>query len=337
MLAATDFSKKQIIFFSPAKGDKLSYQNDNLVIKDHEGVTKYQQTCHRIFMLVIVGDATITTGLLRRAKKFGFAICLMSLGYKVYSVIASPMEGNTLLHQKQYAYEGMDLGRLITKNKLINQKAALKRIRKVTPEIKEGIDLLDGYIALLDTSGLTREELMGIEGNAARVYFARIFNNVRWKGRKPRIKYDYVNCLLDIGYNLLFNFLDAVTQVFGFDTYQGVLHTCFYMRKSLICDLMEPFRPIIDYRVRTGINLKEFKEEDFIEVKGQWQLEYKQSSKYVAELMEEILEYKDQIFLYVRNYYRAFMKGKPISGYNMFLLETGKVDEWEAHSVTGEL
>lgn len=35
------------------------------------------------------------------------------------------------------------------------------------------------------------------------------FDNVQWNGRKPRIKSDYVNVVLDIGYTMLFNIVDA--------------------------------------------------------------------------------------------------------------------------------
>ena len=36
------------------------------------------------------------------------------------------------------------------------------------------------------------------------------FDNVQWNGRKPRIKSDYVNVVLDIGYTMLFNIVDAM-------------------------------------------------------------------------------------------------------------------------------
>ena len=65
---------------------------------------------------------------------------------------------------------------------------------------------------------------MGIEGVAAKIYFSQIFDNIKWNGRKPRIKSDYVNVLLDIGYNLLFNFIEAIAKSFGFDTYCGYSH-----------------------------------------------------------------------------------------------------------------
>lgn len=318
MIDINDFSKKQIIFFIPSKGDKISYRNDNLVISDKDGKVKYQHTCYRIFMLIIVGETSITTGLIRRANKYGFAISCMSYGFKLYATINAGMQGNTLLHTKQYEYKGNELARIIIKNKIINQRMLLSKIRNKTEYIKEGIGILDEYIEKVSLPEIDREVLLAYEGNASRVYFARIFSNANWKGRKPRIKFDYINSLLDIGYTLLFNFIDSILQVFGFDVYYGVLHTCFYMRKSLVCDIMEPFRPIVDWRVRIGINLKQFSEKDFVCVNGQWQLEYKKSAAYANIFMTDLLDNKEAIFLYIRSYYRSFMKGKSVEQFPLF-------------------
>lgn len=319
MLDISDFSKKQIIIYQPVKGDKMSFKNDNILITAKDGDVKYQHTCYRVFMVIVVGDTTITTGLIRRAKKFGFSICFMTLGLKLYSVFDSKMEGNTLLHRKQYAYDKNDIAKRLIYNKILNQYNALQKIRNKTPDVNEGITYLDESLLRLESDDFQGSSLLAIEGNAAKVYFARIFNRIKWKGRKPRIKFDYVNSLLDIGYTILFNFIDAILQVFGFDTYQGVLHTNFYMRKSLVCDMMEPFRVIIDWKVRKGIQLGQFKESDFIKVGEQWQLEYKKSSQYSGILMEELLDYKEEIFLYVRSYYRCFMKEKDIAEFPMFV------------------
>lgn len=324
MLDINDFSKKQILFFVPSAGDKLSYKNDNLLISNSNGEVKYQNTCYRIFMLVVVGDCTITTGLLRRAKKFGFAICFMSYGFHLYSTINAGMEGNTYLHEKQYAYSETDIARRIIRNKVYNQRLLLQKLRKKTDDVKEAINMLKIYEVQLEDSSNLRQ-ILGIEGNSARVYFPRVFNNTRWKGRKPRVKFDYINSLLDIGYTLLFNFIDCILQVYGFDVYKGVLHTQFYMRKSLVCDLMEPFRPIVDWRVRIGINLGQFKAEDFVEIKDQWQLEYRKSAEYASVFMTDIMDNKETIFLYIRSYYRAFMKSKPADEFPFYDIQRREV------------
>lgn len=64
MLNANDFNKKQIIFLIPKDGDKLTFSNDNIVVKDKNGKIKYQSTCYRLFMLCIVGNVSITSGLI---------------------------------------------------------------------------------------------------------------------------------------------------------------------------------------------------------------------------------------------------------------------------------
>ncbi len=319
MLNANDFKKKQIIFLFTNEGDKLSFLNDNIIVKNKEGGIKYQSTCYRLFMICVVGNISITSGLIQRSKKFGFSICLMTTTFKVYEILGARMEGNTLLRKHQYEYTENDIGRKIEQNKIKNQSQILKNIRGKNQIMKEGIELLDKMVVQLEQQ-LEYLEVMGIEGNAARVYFSRVFDNVDWKGRKPRIKNDYVNVTLDIGYTMLFNIVDAILQVYGFDTYYGVFHKCFYMRKSLVCDLMEPIRPVVDYQVRKSINLGQCKENDFEVINNRWCLKYKSNPQYIQFLMNAILEYKDDIFLYIQQYYRFFMKRKSVSEIPVFII-----------------
>ena len=296
MLNANDFKKKQIVFLFTNEGDKLSFLNDNIIVKNKEGGIKYQSTCYRLFMICVVGNISITSGLIQRSKKFGFSII-----------------------KHQYEYTENDIGRKIEQNKIKNQSQILKNIRGKNQIMKEGIELLDKMVVQLEQQ-LEYLEVMGIEGNAARVYFSRVFDNVDWKGRKPRIKNDYVNVTLDIGYTMLFNIVDAILQVYGFDTYYGVFHKCFYMRKSLVCDLMEPIRPVVDYQVRKSINLGQCKENDFEVINNRWCLKYKSNPQYIQFLMNAILEYKDDIFLYIQQYYRFFMKRKSVSEIPVFII-----------------
>lgn len=319
MLNANDFKKKQIVFLFTNEGDKLSFLNDNIIVKNKEGGIKYQSTCYRLFMICVVGNISITSGLIQRSKKFGFSICLMTTTFKVYEILGARMEGNTSLRKHQYEYTENDIGRKIEQNKIKNQSQILKNIRGKNQIMKEGIELLDKMVVQLEQQ-LEYLEVMGIEGNAARVYFSRVFDNVDWKGRKPRIKNDYVNVTLDIGYTMLFNIVDAILQVYGFDTYYGVFHKCFYMRKSLVCDLMEPIRPVVDYQVRKSINLGQCKENDFEVINNRWCLKYKSNPQYIQFLMNAILEYKDDIFLYIQQYYRFFMKRKSVSEIPVFII-----------------
>ena len=64
MLNANDFKKKQIIFLFTNEGDKLSFLNDNIIVKNKEGEIKYQSTCYRLCMICVVGNISITSGLI---------------------------------------------------------------------------------------------------------------------------------------------------------------------------------------------------------------------------------------------------------------------------------
>lgn len=319
MLELPDFAKKQILVFTPKDGDKISYRNDNLVIKDKEDKIKYQCTCYQIFSLIIIGNVSITSGLILCAERFKYSVCLMNTSLRTYHIIANGLEGNTLLHEKQYSYHGLEIARYLITNKIENQLAALNRIRHKVPATRDAIDKLYGYINKLDSDSIESiQTIMGIEGSASRVYFSQIFSNTKWTGRRPRTKCDYINTCLDIGYTILFNFIECLLQLYGFDVYYGVLHRCFYMRKSLVCDIQEPFRPIIDWKIRCAINLGQIKEDDFEIINNQYVLKYNRNAEYVSLFVREILEYKEDIFRYVQKYYRCFMKQNPIDKFYKF-------------------
>ncbi len=108
----------------------LSFRNDNLIIKEDEGKIRYQVSCHRLFALLIVGHATITSGLLQRAKKFGFSIQLLTHGLRTYGGWYGAVEGNTLLRSKQYNYDEVALANYIIIQKIERQILILKKRRK---------------------------------------------------------------------------------------------------------------------------------------------------------------------------------------------------------------
>lgn len=322
MITKQDFAKKQIVFILFNEGEKIAFNNDNLVVKDAEGKVKLQCTCYRLFIVFAVGHCSITSVLLQKARKFGFFIAMMTPGFRLYALVGAEKDGNTLLKRKQYEYNGLDIAKHITENKMSNQCYMLKKVRNKNDCIKEAICAIEQYIAKIpDTDNLN--ELMAYEGSASRVYFKNHFNNILWNGRKPRVKHDVVNSVLDIGYTLLFTFVDALLSSFGFDTYCGIMHRQFYMRKSLVCDLVEPFRPLIDDCVKKGINLKQIKEEDFIVSNHRFMLKWENNIKYVKLLMLPIVENKDEIFVYVQSFYRSFMKGADIKDYPTFMIHGG--------------
>ncbi len=321
MMSTKDFECKQIAFVFTGRGEKISFRNDNLVITDEEGKVKHQSTCYRLFLLFICGDYCVTTGLLDRSSRFGFNIVFMSPTLRVTKIIPARAEGNVLLRKKQYSYEKTDIPAHVIANKIHNQNQLLKKKRNKTDEEKEVIKKLNQFEKQVSEENLSAQEIMGIEGISAKLYFRTLFSEYNWKLRRPRAKQDIINCLMDIGYTILFNIINALLEMYGFDVYEGILHTQFFHRKSLVCDLEEPFRPIIDAAILKALNLGQIKEKDFWKNQEQFILPWKNSAPYVEIFMRALMDYKNDIFIYVQSYYRAFMRNKPANEFPLFYFE----------------
>ncbi len=321
MMSTRDFEHKQIAFVFTTDGEKISFKNDNLVVTDKDGKIKHQSTCYRLFALFICGDFCLTSGVLDRSKKFGFTIVFMSPNLRVTSIMPSKAEGNVLLRKKQYAYDKTEIASHVIANKIHNQTYLLKKKRKKTAEEKEVIAKLEQYEKDVLKPNLSVQEIMGIEGISAKLYFKTLFADYNWQSRLPRVKNDITNTLMDIGYTILFNIVNALLEMYGFDVYVGILHTQFFHRKSLVCDLEEPFRPIIDAAILKALNLGQINEKDFWKNQNQYILPWKNSKKYVGIILEALLEYKNEIFIYLQSYYRAFMREKRIEEFPKFYME----------------
>ena len=314
MLTYPDYVEKSIVICNTNQKQRLSFLNDNIIIKDEDDKIILQNSCHRIFSLWIIGSITITSGVLERSKKFAFSIYMFNYSFKCYGVWASVTEGNFLLREKQYFYNDILAAQFLIENKIRNQIIQLKSIRSKNTTQKSNIDSLEKYVANI-TDCHSIQSIMGIEGVSSRLYFEAWFWDMDWQGRKPRAKRDILNVLMDIGYTYLFNIVESMLNLYGFDLYKGVLHQNFYQRKSLVCDIVEPFRVIIDRRLKNSYNLSQIKEEDFILQKGQYLLKYEKSKIYTQWMVGCVLEHKEDIFMFVQQYYRWLIKNKSITDF----------------------
>lgn len=326
MLTTPDFMAKKVIIVFPKDGDKISFKNDNFIVTNKDNKIKIQLSCYKIFSVFIVGGFTITTGIIEKSKKFGFSIVFFTYNFKVYETINFKMEGNTILRKKQYSNLNCDeIGKQIIINKIENQRDMIKKIRN--PQNAEGILILDKNIEKLLKNRLNSYEIMGIEGIAAKTYFNRMFKEFDWNGRQPRVKKDKINLLLDIGYTILFNYIEALLNIYGFDIYKGNLHKEFYKRKSLVCDIIEPFRPIVDYKIRKCFNLGVFDKYTFYVDNHQYRLDWEYNSDFMSQILEEIISYRKCIFEYIQAYYRWFMKNKDITDFPRVRLEKNDINK----------
>ena len=145
MLNKNDFIEKHIILVYAKEGQKITFLNDNIQIKDAEGQVILKVSCYKIFTLWIVGNTTISSGILQKSVKYAFSIVMFTYSFRPYGTWASPTEGNTLLRQKQYVYAPIVIAKHIVANKIHNQQALLKKIRKKEKYHKEAIAKLNKH------------------------------------------------------------------------------------------------------------------------------------------------------------------------------------------------
>lgn len=111
------------------------------------------------------------------------------------------------------------------------------------------------------------DSLRGHEGAAGARYFAALRSLIpaAW-GFERRIYHpptDRVNAMLSLGYTLLLKDATAAVQLVGLDPFLGFFHAIDYGRPSLVLDVMEPFRPLVDEMVLQIIREGTIKREDF--------------------------------------------------------------------------
>lgn len=305
MLTLPDLREKQILFVQAdgASDNHLFFRNENIVFKK-DGKIVNQASCHKIIAVFVVGDFSITSKLMKECKERAVSLFFLNRNFKSYASINAKADGNYILRSMQYAMtpeREVIVSRNIVLNKILNQAELLKIAGKGFKE-NFSSDLL-----MKVNSVSSSDELLGIEGSASKIFFKEYFSDMGWWRRMPRVKNDVPNFLLDMGYTFLFNFVDSLLLLFGFDTFKGCYHKLFFQRKSLACDVVEPFRCIIDKQLLKSHHLKQINEKDFFIDQGRYALEYTQNRKYAKIFMEAIMEVKEPIYLYVHGFYRFMM------------------------------
>lgn len=306
MITPPDFKEKQILFLSATELGEydLSFRNENILIQKEER-TYEKVPLHKLLAVFIEGEMTFTSKLVQKCARNSTSLFLLKRNLETYATIGAYAEGNYLLRQKQYILSDrrkLLIAKKIVENKLMNHLALIRSTDTSQIAGKELLHykrLLKGKIDHAESLA----SLRGLEGTMSKDFFGSYFATINWYKRIPRGKIDENNILLDIGYSFLFNFMDSLLRVYGFDTYKGVYHQLFFQRKSLSCDVMEPFRCVVERALVKMHNLGQFDPSDFTHRNGKYYLSYKHNAKYTGIFLQEIMHNKIEMHEYVRSLY----------------------------------
>lgn len=139
--------------------------------------------------------------------------------------------------------------------KLMRQENLLRRMLRRRPECRYVLlgainNIARMRVGLEEEPVAATETLLGIEGAAAREYFAAIAallpDSIGFKSRNRRPPRDPANALLSLGYTLLHGQMVQALASAGLDTALGVYHRPAFGRDSLAVDLSELYRCEVD-------------------------------------------------------------------------------------------
>ncbi len=212
--------------------------------------------------LVISASVKFTSTLLSRLSQAGITAVFLNPRKQEATCIAHGLLHNAadrrLMQYQLISDESKKVYYSVTlvKQKLRGQKAMLLKALRWRSDLRhplyKGIEHLSSLITQLERVD-NIDMLRGIEGAGASMYFEayqRLFaSRLEFNGRNRRPPRDPVNVALSLSYTLLHAESVRVLVSNGFDPQLGVFHMPSYGRESLACDLVELYRPIIDFWV----------------------------------------------------------------------------------------
>jgi CRISPR-associated protein Cas1 len=248
------------------RGKRLIVQKENEIL--------LSVPCHKIDNVLIFGNVQFTTQAVTEMLDNGIELAILSRTGNLRGKITSPAAKNIELRIRQFEkFQDekfrLDFSREIVAGKITNSLNFIRQFSYKHPEIsfqKETEDLKKTLGNVISEKNADR--LLGLEGNAAKVYFGAFGKMMRgefvFAGRKKRPPTDPVNAMLSLSYTLVFNEISAVLEGVGLDPYLGYFHKPDYGRASLASDIVEEFRsPVADKLVRYLVRKQIFRKSDF--------------------------------------------------------------------------
>ena len=223
---------------------KLTYSMQMMIVQTRDGINQIPIEDINL-LLVSTTQAVITSALISKLAQNQTKIIFVDEKDNpvVETAVYYPGARNIAKLKEQFNWDEYLKELLWTKivsQKIKNQIAVLENYHLAKDEVQNELDQLE----INDESN--REAI------AARKYFMLLFD-------KNFVRRDTsaVNAALDYGYAILLSSFNREIVMNGYLTYFGIHHCSQENQFNLASDLMEPFRPFVDYWVKAHERIKE--------------------------------------------------------------------------------
>ena len=223
---------------------KLTYSMQMMIVQTRDGINQIPIEDINL-LLVSTTQAVITSALISKLAQNQTKIIFVDEKDNpvVETAVYYPGARNIAKLKEQFNWDEHLKELLWTKivsQKIKNQIAVLENYHLAKDDVQNELDQLE----INDESN--REAI------AARKYFMLLFD-------KNFVRRDTsaVNAALDYGYAILLSSFNREIVMNGYLTYFGIHHCSQENQFNLASDLMEPFRPFVDYWVKAHERIKE--------------------------------------------------------------------------------
>ena len=268
----------------------------------------------RISSIVISNAAQITTDAIQLAMEYNIDIVFLDKYGDPYGRIWFPKLGSTTYIRRKLLEiydkeEGLNAVKKWITRKIKNQRDFLKLliakreinypcVNKNILKIDENINKISNISGNIDDKRYT---ILGIEGNSSRLYFESISKllprKYKFNGRSFRPARDYFNSVLNYGFGILYGKMEKAIIIAGLDPYIGILHTDNYNKKSLVFDMIEPYRILVERPIFYQFSRRKIKDAYFQQEKQGFRLNDEGKKYIVPILMEEfdkVIHYRNR-------------------------------------------
>lgn len=243
----------------------LSKDGETVLVRV-EQETRLRVPIHNLEGIVCVGQVSMSPPLMGFCAERNVGVSFLSENGRFLARIQGPIHGNVLLRREQYRRADDEIAsacvaRSILLAKVANCRTSLLRAGREHPS--PGLDTACAQLAMslrMIESCQALDPLRGLEGDAARTYFA-VFDELilqqkeefAFHERSRRPPLDNVNALLSFLYVLLAHDVASALETVGLDPAVGFLHRDRPGRAGLALDLMEEMRPILADRLALSL------------------------------------------------------------------------------------
>lgn len=255
----------------------LTLDGENLVCRV-EGEIVLRIPFENIENIVCFNYIGCSPALMGKCVSKSIPINFVSPQGKFLAKICGETKGNVFLRVAQidkFREDNLRLSQNTMAAKFSNTRQVIKRTMHDNPELRNDADMnrvievLSAGIEKADNAS-SIEEVIGIEGNCAKEYFAvfdKLITNpdvsLKFESRSKHPPLNEINAILSFVYTLMTSEFASALETVGLDSYIGYCHALRSGRVSLACDLVEEARCLAERFVLTLINLRIINEKDF--------------------------------------------------------------------------